>query len=124
MKVLFALLLFFFFVSATGAEDQSSSNLVFVIDKSLVAGRSILFKDEHNEIIDKVPWFKQDSDFYRNFILSRKRYTINLPEGWPSVVVTTKPGQPTYLRLSPQPLGGGIVARQITTWNGPPGPKV
>jgi len=120
---------FFFIIIAllagqSRSEDLPTSNLVFLVDKSLSKDRTFIVMDDEKRVIDKIPWFKERSDLYRGYIVAQKEYRVDLLGPIRSVTITTQNDQTTYLRISPYFSDNGTNGVQITSWSGSPGKAV
>ena len=68
------------------------SNLVFFIDKSL-SNNKFIFANDKSQPIFVADWYKQDTNFYKNFIVEPNEYKIYLPGPIRSVTLNTAKGE-------------------------------
>src|ERR1700677_2512061 len=109
-------------VMSSDAQEKMSSNLIFLVDKSLSKDKTFVIKSDKYAV--EKPWFKEDADFYYNIIVAQKQYKINIPGPISSVTITTTSDHPTYLRLSPYRVDGALSGVQVTSWSGRPDAEV
>lgn len=109
-------------VMSSSAQDKATSNLIFILDKSLSKDNKFIIKTDAGVLTKS--WANQDADLYWNIIVEPKQYRISLPTSINDVSITTTSDLPTYFRIAPYDVDGTISGVQITSWTGKAGAAV